>query len=305
MALFAVAALRLRLLGNGVPIVFGVLALCGGVLWMIAYFASLYWLDQRSGSIALSVVTGLLVVALAWREFRRSAAAARERVQRLAGLGRLAEQLAHDLKNPLAALKGGLQFLSVELQQGRSLDARASYLQLMLEQVERVHRVVEQYQRLARVEPVRSRAHVNDIVRGVLGLQGFVRAESVQLQVALAQDLPDCSLDPELASLALENILRNAYEAMPSGGTLKVETQPAHDSDAVLVTIEDQGQGMDARELERATDEFFTTKPGGTGLGLYFASRVARVHGGRLDLSSSVGKGTRVGLWLPAFEDAR
>jgi signal transduction histidine kinase len=57
---------------------------------------------------------------------------------------------------------------------------------------------------------------------------------------------------------------------------------------------------MDARELERATDEFFTTKSGGTGLGLYFASRVARVHGGRLNLTSSVGKGTTVGLWLPA-----
>jgi two-component system, NtrC family, sensor histidine kinase HydH len=301
MVLFAVAALRMSLLGNGVPIVFGVLALFAGVLWMIAYLATLYWLDRRSGLIALSAVTGLMVAALAWREFRRSAAAARERVQRLAGLGRLAEQLAHDLKNPLAALKGGLQFLAVELQQGRSLDTRNGYLQLMLEQVDRVNRVVEEYQRIARVEPVRSRSRVNDIVSGVLGLQSFASSGSVTLTVELAESLPDCLLDPELIGMALENILRNAYEAMPAGGKVVVKTQPAFDADAVLITVEDQGQGMDARELERAADEFFTTKADGTGLGLYFVARVAHVHGGRLNLNSTVGQGTRVGLWLPAF----
>jgi signal transduction histidine kinase len=87
---------------------------------------------------------------------------------------------------------------------------------------------------------------------------------------------------------------------MPKGGTIDVRTERAGDSDAVLVSVQDQGQGMDARELERAADEFFTTKAGGTGLGLYFAARVARVHGGRLDLKSAVGQGTTVGLWLPA-----
>jgi signal transduction histidine kinase len=224
-------------------------------------------------------------------------------VQRLAGLGRLAEQLAHDLKNPLAALKGGLQFLAVELQQGRSLDTRNGYLMLLLEQVDRVNRVVEEYQRIARVEPVRSRSRVNDIVSDVLGLQSFASSSSVTLTVELAESLPDCLLDPELIAMALENILRNAYEAMPAGGTVVVKTQPAFDADAVLITVEDQGQGMDARELERAADEFFTTKADGTGLGLYFVARVARVHGGRLDLNSTVGQGTRVGLWLPAFVD--
>jgi len=301
MVLFAVAALRMRLLGNGVPIVFGVLSLCAGVLWMIAYLATLYWLDRRSGLIALSGVTALMVGGVAVREFRRSVAASRERVQRLAGLGRLAEQLAHDLKNPLAALKGGLQFLAVEIEQGRSLDSRANYLELMLEQVDRVNRVVEEYQRIARVEPVCSRAPVNDVVRGVLGLQSFASSDSVDLKVELAEALPDCLLDPELIGMALENILRNAYESMPNGGTVWVRTQPAADADAVLVTVEDQGQGMDARELERAADEFYTTKSGGTGLGLYFASRVVRVHGGRLSLTSSVGNGTTVGLWLPAL----
>ena len=88
------------------------------------------------------------------------------------------------------------------VQQGRSLDSRGSYLQLMLEQ------------------------------------QGFVSSDSVELQVKLAEGLPDGTLDPELVSLALENILRNAYEAMPAGGTLGVETQPAQDADAVLVSVD-------------------------------------------------------------------
>jgi two-component system sensor histidine kinase HydH len=300
LGLFAVATLRLRLLGRVLPIVFGAFAACAGITCVLVYLAGMYWFDRQSGLIVMSSVTALLVAGVALREFRRTAIASRERVQRLAGLGRLAEQLAHDLKNPLAALKGGLQFVAVEIEQGRPLQAQASYVELMLEQVNRVNRVVDNYQRIAKVEAICSCVPVNDVVRQVLSLQRFAVVAGVQVRAELSDVLPDCSFDPELVGMALENILRNAYEAMPRGGTVTVRTEAASDVLGVVLRVEDEGSGMDARELERAADEFYTTKPTGTGLGLNFASRVARVHGGALHLTSSVGEGTTVSLCLPA-----
>jgi signal transduction histidine kinase len=107
-------------------------------------------------------------------------------------------------------------------------------------------------------------------------------------------------MDKDLVATSLENVLRNAYEAMPSGGTVTVRTERVEEgSGGVAVSVEDEGEGMDARLLERATDEFFTTKAAGSGLGLSFAERVAEVHGGTLRLTSRAGKGTVVRLSLP------
>jgi signal transduction histidine kinase len=169
----------------------------------------------------------------------------------------------------------------------------------MLEQIERVRRVIDDYQRLANVEPRQTRASINDVVRRVLALQSFAAVPGISVRSVLDEDLPECDIDRELIETLLENVLRNAFEAMPEGGTVTVRTELASDDGALLVTVEDTGRGMDVRELERATDEFFTTKPTGTGLGLNYAARVAAAHGGSLELGSAVGAGTSVRLRLP------
>jgi signal transduction histidine kinase len=89
---------------------------------------------------------------------------------------------------------------------------------------------------------------------------------------------------------------------MPGGGSITVETSLAPgsgDAPGVALSVIDEGQGMDARILARATDQFFTTKATGSGLGLNFVERVARAHQGELELSSQVGRGTTVRLWMP------
>jgi signal transduction histidine kinase len=229
-------------------------------------------------------------------------ASAAERLEKLATLGRFSEQLAHDLKNPLAALKGSVQFLLVEHEQGRSLDAQVPFLRLMLEQVERTSRVVDGYQRLASVQPVMSETSLNRLVEAVLGMQRFASTPDIDVRVRLEPSLPSCLLDAELLQTTLENLLRNAFDAMPRGGAITVETRAQHGASGtsgVWLEVRDEGVGMDARVLERATDQFFTTKAAGTGLGLNFAERVARAHQGKLELSSEVGRGTTVRLWLP------
>ena len=100
----------------------------------------------------------------------------------------------------------------------------------------------------------------------------------------------------------VENLVRNAVEAMPAGGTLRVRTFRAErDARAPIgLAVEDTGHGMHARTRERAFDDFFTTKTTGSGLGLAFVRRIVHAHGGRVSLASQPGQGTRVDVVLPA-----
>ena len=93
--------------------------------------------------------------------------------------------------------------------------------------------------------------------------------------------------------------MQNAFEAMPDGGTLTVRTEQSDADDTVVVSVTDSGIGMDARQIEHAFDEFYTTKAHGTGLGLPFVRRVAEAHGGRATLTSGIGKGTTIRIELP------
>ena len=132
--------------------------------------------------------------------------------------------MSHDLKNPLAALVGAVQFLendaSTESATSREFHA------LIVEQAKRIRAVVDTYDRVARVEPVRSLVNVNDLVKRVTALQTFGAPETVKLFLELGDDAGDVELDPELISGALENLVRNAIEAMAHGGTIIVRTFP-------------------------------------------------------------------------------
>jgi signal transduction histidine kinase len=302
MALFALAVMRLRLLGADTPPALVAYALGLGLLGVIAYLAAVRWLDPHAGLAVVAVLSGAFVVFVVAHELLRVSVAARERGQRLVLLGRFSEQLAHDLRNPLAALKGAIQFLAAERAAGRSLDDRTDFVQLMLEQVNRVEGAIDKYLDMTKVEPATARASLNDVVRRVLALPRFAPAPGVEVRTSLDEGIPDCQIDGDLVAAALENLLRNACQAMPEGGTVSVRTEAAtdrHGAKCVMVSVEDSGRGMDPRELERATEALFTTKPGGSGLGLSFAERVAAAHGGTLELTSSIGQGTLVRLSLP------
>src|SRR5262249_39270490 len=92
---------------------------------------------------------------------------------------------------------------------------------------------------------------------------------------------------------------QNALEAMPSGGTLAVRSARVSDEDSIVISVQDSGGGMDVRQMERAFDDFYTTKAQGTGLGLPFVRRVAEAHAGRVTLESGIGKATLIRVELP------
>ncbi len=299
-ALVAAVASRLRLFegGLGGPAAY---ALGAAALGAVGALAAFRHLPAEAAATALAASAGALVLAAIARQGAAAKAEGRERVARLASMGRFSSQLAHDLKNPMAALKGALQFLQEERAQGRGIEEHAHFLGLMLEQVTRLERVVDQYERLGRVEPTRAPLRLNDVVRRVVALQAVAGRGGVELVTALAEGLPECRADADLLAGALDNVLRNAAEAMPAGGTIEVSTGLGPGGELRLA-VRDEGAGMDARERERACDDFFTTKPSGSGLGLSFVRRVAQAHGGDVAIASQVGRGTTVTLTLSAEE---
>lgn len=296
-AALAMVALRFRLFGEALSARLAIYALAAAASVVLAYIAVFNWFGAGGAVVILGMTTAAFAVVATLREVGFSSALARERTHQLATMGRFSEQLAHDLKNPLAALDGALQFLKRERDRGRTLDAQARYVDLMLDQVMRIRRAIDEYERLGRVDPVLKSVDLNSVVREVVALQPFVRHDSIRVETELAETLPKCRLDPDLFAGALENVLRNAFEAMPNGGVVTVHTERV--DSAVMLSVQDQGVGMDVRTLEHALDDFFTTKSQGSGLGLAFVRRVARVHGAEISLTSRPGEGTLFRLDVP------
>jgi two-component system sensor histidine kinase HydH len=297
--LMAIVAFRMRLFGRELST--SALVFASG-LTIVGVVAYLVLFRLTSSNVALLAGgTAALTVALLTAARRAAATAAlrRERVAQLATLGRLSAQMAHDLKNPLAALKGAIQFLQEEHAQGRPIEPHAGFLDLMLNQADRIERVVDAYRRLHRIEPDKVPSDVGQLIRETAALQPMSAAATAKVEIDIAPDLPKCPLDLDLIARALENLLRNGFEAMPDGGTLTVRAARGEEPGTVIIEVSDTGSGMDARTRERAFDDFFTTKPGGTGLGLPLVKRIAVAHGGDVTLHARQPRGTTVRIRLP------
>jgi len=292
--------LKARILAGVTALTF-VTATLFALFALIAQLFVFTWAEDQTTLLVFgsSVVILLLVAAL--RPLARTLSAQRVRSEYLATLGRFSAQMAHDIRNPLAAIRGAAQFLQEEQAQGRSMDPHLSFVEMILERTDHLERVIRDYQRMGRVEPAVTPLDVNQLVEGVLTAHLLSNKAGVTAETELAADLPVCSADRDLLEHALDNLVRNALEAMPQGGKLHGSTKLVGDrgGDRVLIGIRDTGTGMDVRTKERALDDFFTTKPQGSGLGLAFIARVVEAHGGRLHLDSREGRGTTVEIELP------
>jgi two-component system, NtrC family, sensor histidine kinase HydH len=293
--LLAAVTLRLGLFEVRIPFKVLPVAMLVGLL-VVATLVSLFNQSNATATLSMLVVMSgflmlltVLVVVVAARTVRA------ERREKLVVKGRVASQLAHNLKNPLAALKGAGQLLKVELEHGRSLDDQREYVELVLQQAIRLEGALADFERLGQVIPVRVPLDVNEIVRKVLALQHFNQPSKVRMRAELDESLPSCAADPELLRQALENLVKNAFQAMPQGGALTVST--GGQMGTVLMTVSDTGCGMDARTLELVSSQgFYSTKADGSGQGLSFARRVAETHGGSLSIVSKEEEGTTVRL---------
>ena len=299
-ALLAIVALRFRLFERDVSLRAAAYALgLTGVAIVLAVIV-LRTVGAKGAVVLLGSATVSLALLATGRQWLAETATRRARQAHLATLGRFAAQIAHDLKNPLAALKGAAQLLGEDLARPAPGLDRAAFVGLMLDQIARLDGLIDEYGHLARVEPVRTPLDLNEIARRVLALEARA-AGKIAVNVELADGLPLCRVDGDLIARVVENLVRNAFEAMPEGGAVTVRTvlERSRGTQEIVLSVEDSGSGMDARTRERAFDDFFTTKTAGSGLGLAFVQRVVEAHGGGVSLESTLGRGTVVSVRLP------
>ncbi len=301
--LVAALVLEARII-EGVRVATAVNAVVVAMLAVVGQVVVLAWAGDRSALVFFGTVVVVALSVAALVPVLRSLAEQRARTEQLATLGRFAQQMAHDIRNPLAAIKGAAQFLEQERAEGRSLAEHGDMLAIIVERVDRIERFIADYQRMGRVEPLATAVEPNQIVDAALRAVDGVARGRVEVVKSLA-GTPRIRGDADLLVFALENVVRNACEAMPDGGTLTVSTghPPGGSADArVAIAVQDTGVGMDVRTRERALGGLFTTKADGSGLGLTFVRRVVEAHRGSLTVASEEGRGTTVTLELPVDE---
>lgn len=236
----------------------------------------------------------------------------RERAERLATVGRLAAGVAHEVNNPLTGALTYAHLLAnrTDLPEDARMDA-----QRIARSTERVREIVKRLLDFARETPMRrERTDVNELAREALEL---VRKQAelggVELSLVPGDGLPAAVVDRSRMVSVVLNLLLNALDATPSGGSVTVSTRsaPTEPTDAayprpgVEIAVADTGSGIPERDLGRIFDPFYTTKdPGsGTGLGLSVSHGIVAGHGGEIHVSSSVGSGSCFTVWIPAEED--
>ena len=304
MMLVAITMLRFRLFGRELPLAVLLYAGALAALAVFGYLAVFRWLGTSTALLVVGTASITLVLLAASWDVISSLVRGLTQNRADAALGRIAAQLAHDLRNPLTPLVGGLRFLIKEREEGRSIDGQLELLAVLLEQARRINRVLKKYPLLPDVPPSRAPLQLNAVVESTLTtMASKLQAKAIVVRRELDDGLPDCPADEDLIAGALENVIANAIQAMDSGGTLTLRSALVDGkkgrSARVVLSVEDSGRGMDARQQTRAFDRHFTTREGGSGLGLDWVRRVVRAHGGTVELPSELGQGTTISLSQP------
>jgi signal transduction histidine kinase/CheY-like chemotaxis protein len=224
------------------------------------------------------------------------------RVRKLESVGVLAGGIAHDFNNFLTVVQGGIEVISSRFNSGEVQEI----LDKMADACRRAAFLSSQLLTFAKGgAPVRRVVPVSDLVTDAVKL---IRAgAAVSISVHLAKGLRSVVVDPNQMGQALHNILLNARQSMPEGGIIEVRAEnavlPGSPGDQwVRISIRDYGCGIPAHILPRIFDPYFTTKPGGTGLGLATTHAIITKHGGRISAESKPGEGTVFTLELPATD---
>lgn len=215
------------------------------------------------------------------------------RSQSLAALGEMSATVAHEVKNPLAAISGPLQILADDLKPGHP---HKELMEEILGQVRRLDRTVRGLLAFSRpTTPVKQTIEFGEFVERIGRLAGE-QGRGVEVAYEGSPGLT-LSADPALMEQVLWNLFLNAADAMKGGGRIRVNARET--ADLVELTVEDSGAGIPPEVLEKLFRPFVTTKTSGTGLGLSLCRKIVEAHRGSIDISSSVGKGTLVRVRLP------
>jgi PAS domain S-box-containing protein len=235
--------------------------------------------------------------------------AERRRLDRLAALGEMSAVVAHEIRNPIAGIAAGVDYLTRHVAKDSSEFEGAAMIRA---EVQRVNRILEDILFVAR--PARLKLSSEDLAQIIENVLQRCQRQVVESQVIVvsqyAANLPQLKVDRQRLEQVFSNLIINATQAMPEGGQLFLQTQLAsaqngQKTDEIVVTIADTGPGIPIEAQHQIFEPFFTTKARGTGLGLTVARRIVEEHGGVISIESETAKGTRFIIRLPVTRGTR
>ncbi|GBC78466.1 Sensor protein ZraS [bacterium HR08] len=221
------------------------------------------------------------------------------RAEQLALIGEMAAGLAHEVKNPLAGMKGALEIILEDLPEE---NPHRSVLRHVLEEIQRINRIITDLLDYARPRPpAHVRTDLNRLVEHVVSATRVQLANNhrITLEFQPAPELPSLIADPDELQKVVLNLLLNAIQAVREDGHILVRTSYDPQERAIKLSVTDNGEGIPPENLDKIFRPFFTTKKRGTGLGLATCQRIVAGYGGTITVTSEVGKGSTFTVTLP------
>ncbi|MCM3664234.1 PAS domain S-box protein [Mesobacillus subterraneus] len=218
------------------------------------------------------------------------------RQDKLAAVGQLAAGVAHEIRNPLTSMKGYAEFLQLDEKDPQ----RQEFIEIILDEIDRVNNIVEEFMVLAKPKAVElEERNIIPIVQNVVSMLKFeARKRNVKLEFDTVEEIVQIECDENRLKQVFLNFMKNGIEAMPDGGDLRVKAE-IHDEN-IVISIQDTGVGIPPETLKKIGEPFYTTKKNGNGLGLMVSFKIIESHNGKVYIESEQNKGTTFKILLPA-----
>ena len=221
--------------------------------------------------------------------------------EKLSALGRLTADVAHEIRNPLTSIGGFARRLNKKLTTGTREKEYAEIVLTEVDRLERILRDVLMFSREARYEM--EKQQINNTVRDAIEtFRGLCDEQSIRISISCGENLPDIRIDKGHVKQAITNLISNAIDVMPDGGTLSIKTytEERYHADYVVVEVKDTGAGLMKDAMEMMFEPFYTTKEigVGTGLGLSICKKIMDEHNGLIFVDSEIAKGTTFKMYF-------
>ncbi|KJS21976.1 MAG: hypothetical protein VR72_07725 [Clostridiaceae bacterium BRH_c20a] len=219
--------------------------------------------------------------------------------EKLALIGQMSAGMAHEIRNPLTAIRGYVQLIKLKEYEKAKVD---SYIDMVIEEIDRVNGLISDFLQLARPkEPNLKKQSIQKMISEFLDIfvpQGLL--QNIQVEYKAESGLQKCLFDKDQIKQVLLNLCKNSIDAMPTGGLLKIATRDTLDQKYFCIEVEDNGCGISPTRLNQLGTPFYSDKEKGTGLGLSISYSIIRAHGGKIEVESTEGQGTKFIIFLPS-----
>lgn len=271
----------------------------GRKVWGDVHY-KLYFDEQNQFTGGIGTVADITKQKQAKLELERSNQQLQMQAQKLAVAGQIAAGIAHEVRNPLTSVNGFLQLMKTQYPE------RTDYFDIIFSEIKRIDFVLSELLVLAKPQSVHfQEVQLHDLLEQVITL---LNTNAVLSNIDLKQpfkkkDAGAILADANQMKQLFINLIKNAIEAMPEGGSIYISTEKVMNE--WKITIQDEGKGMSEEDIQKIYDPFFSTKKEGTGLGLTICATILKDHHGRMDVKSELRKGTAFHIYLPVYQKSR